>query len=426
MKQPSPAIQGTPGHAYLALRNRGFARFLTGSGLVWLGTSAQTLAIGWEVYTRTGQALSLGMVGLVQAIPMFLFTLPAGYLADVVDRRRLMIVSMLGTTLTSLLLALFSFRHGSVGLMYTILFLDSAFLRLGWPARIAIMPLLVPVEHFESAVKWRTTVMQISAVAGPALGGFIIGWSLPAAYLFSALCSTVFMLLLLTIDVPDAPRSTRGNMLAQVREGLEFVWRKKTLLGAISLDLFAVLFGGAVYLLPVFARDILDSRAVGMTPEQMLGWLRAAPAAGALLMALIMAHMPPLRRSGRVLFATVTGFGVATLAFGLSTGFWLSMAALFLTGFFDNVSMVIRATLVQLSTPNEMRGRVSAVNAIFIGSSNELGGFESGVVAQLFSPVISVVSGGLCTLLVVGGWSFLFPGLRKMRTLSEDGSHAGG
>lgn len=395
-------------------------KFLAGSSLVWLGTSAQTLAIGWEVYSRTDQALSLGMVGLVQAVPMFLFTLPAGYLADIFDRRKLMLASMLGTTLTSLALGLFSHMQGPIGLMYALLFLDSAFLRLGWPARTAIMPLLVPGEHFESAVKWRTTAMQVSAMAGPALGGFIIGWSLPAAYLFSAACSTVFMLLLLTMSLPEAPRSRRGNMIGQVKEGLEFVWKKKTVLGAISLDLFAVLFGGAVYLLPVFARDILDSGAMGMTPEQMLGWLRAAPAAGALLMAVILAHLPPLRRSGRILFTSVAGFGLATIVFGISGSFWLALAMLFLTGFFDNVSMVIRATLVQLSTPNEMRGRVSAVNAIFIGSSNELGGFESGLVAQLFSPVISVVSGGICTLLVVGGWSFLFPGLRRMRTLAHD------
>jgi len=207
-------------------------------------------------------------------------------------------------------------------------------------------------------------------------------------------------------------------MLAQVREGIAFVWRKKPLLGAISMDLFAVLFGGAVYLLPLFARDILDARTVGMSPEQMLGWLRAAPAAGALLMAVILAHMPPMRKAGRVLFASVAGFGIATVVFGLSRGFWISMTALFLTGFFDNVSMVVRATLVQIATPDEMQGRVSAVNAIFIGSSNELGGFESGLVAQAFSPVVSVVGGGLCTLLVVGSWSLLFPGLRRMGTLS--------
>ena len=407
---------------YAALRYPAFARFLSGSCLVWLGTSAQSLAIGWEVYTRTGEAFSLGIVGLVQAIPMFLLTLPAGYLADVFDRRKLMLVSMLGTSITSLMLAWFSYRRGSIDAMYVLLFLDSAFLRLGWPARSAIMPLLVPASHFESAVKWRTTLLQVSSMAGPALGGFIVGWSVPAAYLFSATCTLAFMGLLFTIEVPPATRSRRGGMFGQVREGLQFVWRKKDVLGSISLDLFAVLFGGAVYLLPIFARDILVSRPLGMTPEQTLGWLRAAPAAGAMVMAVIMAHRPPMRGAGRTLFRCVAGFGAATVVFGLSKNFWLSFIMLFMTGFFDNVSMIIRHTLVQMSTPNHMRGRVSAVNAIFIGSSNQLGGFESGLVAQLFSPVISVVSGGLCTLLVTGTWALLFPGLRHMKKLVTEES----
>ncbi len=350
-------------------------------------------------------------------MPMFLFTLPAGYLADVLDRRKLMAAAMAGTTLTSLCLALFSHMRGAVGIMYLLLFLDSSFLRLGWPARSALLPLLVPEEQFESAVRWRTTVLQVSAMAGPAIGGFVVAWSLPSAYLMSALFSTAFMLILPTVRPRPGERSRRGDMLGHVREGLEFVFRKKVLLGSISLDLFAVLFGGAVYLLPVFARDILETGTMGMSPEQTLGWLRAAPAAGALLMALVMAHMPPLRRSGRTMLLCVAGFGAATVVFGLSRSFWLSLAMLFLTGLFDNVSMVVRHTLVQLATPNEMRGRVSAVNAVFIGSSNQLGGFESGTVAQLFSPVVSVVSGGLGTLAVVAAWSMLFPDLRRLRSL---------
>jgi MFS family permease len=272
---------------------------------------------------------------------------------------------------------------------------------------------LVPRDIFENAVKWRTSAFHVSAMIGPALGGFIIAWSLPAAYLFSAACTAVFMLILSRLSIPPAPRAKPGNMLRQLGEGLHFVWRQKLVLGAISLDLFAVLFGGAVYLLPIFATDIL---AVG---EQGLGWLRAAPAIGAFCMALYLAHAPPMRHAGRTLFLCIAGFGVATILFGLSESFLLSMAMLFLTGGFDNVSMVVRGTLIQLATPNEMRGRVAAVNGIFIGSSNELGGFESGLVAQWFNPVISVVSGGVGTLLVVAAWTGLFPSLRRLHSFGE-------
>lgn len=396
-----------------------FRRYLGGSLLVNLGTAAQGLAIGWEVYQRTGQALSLGLVGLVQAMPMFLFTLPAGYLADVFDRRKLMMASLLGAALTSLGLAWFSHRRGAIPWMYVLLFLDASFLRLGSPARTALLPELIPRDLFENAVKWRTSLFQISGMVGPALGGFLIAWSLPSAYLFCALGSLAFVALLATLKVPPGPRGEQGNMLRQVAEGIRFVWRNKLLLGAISLDLFAVLLGGAVYLLPVFARDILELGPTGLTPEKALGWLRAAPAAGALVMALIMAHRPPMRRAGQTLFGAVAGFGLATIAFGLSKHFWFSWGMLFLTGVCDNVSVVVRHTLVQLGTPNEMRGRVSAVNAVFIGSSNELGGFESGLVAQWFGPVVSVVSGGIGTLLVVAVWMLRFPGLLKFRSFAE-------
>lgn len=404
---------------YSALRVPLFRRFLIATCLVRMGTAAQGLAIGWEVYERTDQALSLGLVGLVQAVPMLLFTLPAGYLADVFDRRKLMMLSLAGATLSSLALAVFSWYQAPVGWLYLLLFVDSTFLRLGWPARSAIMPLLVPEETFENAVKWRTSLMQITGIGGPAIGGFVIAVNIQAAYVLSALSSTAFVLFLATVRLPEAPRSQRGNMLGQVAEGLRFVWQRKLLLGAISLDLFAVLLGGAVYLMPIFARDIIDLGPVGLAPEEALGWLRAAPAAGACVMALLMAHLPPISKAGKILLGSVAGFGVATIVFGFSQNFWLSMLALALTGAFDNVSMVVRHVVTQMSTPNEMRGRVSAVNAVFIGSSNELGGFESGLVAQLFTPLISVVSGGIGTLVVVASWSGLFPRLRKLGSLSS-------
>jgi MFS family permease len=391
-----------------------------------VGISAQSLAIGWEMYVRTDEALALGLLGLTQALPMILFTLPAGYLADVLDRRKVMILGLVGTTLTSLALAAFSFLEGPIALMYALLFLDATFLRLTGPARLAILPQLLPRELFESGVKWRTTLSHLSSVVGPALGGVIITFSLPAAYLFSALTTLGFIGLLLVIDMPESPRNAPGRMFAQVAEGLRFVWRRKIVLGAVSLDLFAVLLGGAVYLLPIFARDILRGGPFGMSAEQALGWLRAAPAAGSIAMALILAHRPPMRSVGRALFGSVAAFGAATIVFGVSRSFWLSWGMLFLTGFFDNVSVVVRHTLVQLATPNEMRGRVSAVNSMFIGSSNQLGGFESGVVAHVFGPVWSVVSGGIGTLVVVLAWMRLFPGLRRFRTFAELGKDEDG
>lgn len=404
---------------YSALRVGLFRNYLIASSLVSMGTAAQGLAIGWEVYDRTGEALSLGLVGLVQAIPMLLFTLPAGYLADVYDRRKLMMLSLAGATLTSLGLAAFSYHELSVNWMYGLLFLDATMLRMGGPARSAIMPLLVPEEEFENAVKWRTSLQQITGIGGPALGGFIIAYNIQAAYVLSAVSSLAFIVFLFGMQLPTAARSARGQMIEQVAEGLRFVWNKKILLGASSLDLFAVLLGGAVYLLPIFAREIVDLAPVGLEPEEALGWLRAAPAAGACVMALLMAHLPPMQKAGRTLLLCVAGFGAATIVFGLSQNFWLSMAMLALTGAFDNVSMVVRHVVSQMSTPNHMRGRVSAVNSIFIGSSNEIGGFESGLVAQLYNPVVSVVSGGIGTLVVVLAWSGLFPSLRTLGSLAE-------
>ena len=404
---------------YSALRIGLFRNYLIASSLVSMGTAAQGLAIGWEVYDRTGEALSLGLAGLVQAIPMLLFTLPAGYLADVYDRRKLMMLSLAGATLTSLGLAAFSYHELSVNWMYGLLFLDATMLRMGGPARSAIMPLLVPEEEFENAVKWRTSLQQITGIGGPALGGFIIAYKIQAAYVLSAVSSLAFIVFLFGMQLPAAARSARGQMIEQVAEGLRFVWNKKILLGASSLDLFAVLLGGAVYLLPIFAREIVDLAPVGLEPEEALGWLRAAPAAGACVMALLMAHLPPMQKAGRTLLLCVAGFGAATIVFGLSQNFWLSMAMLALTGAFDNVSMVVRHVVSQMSTPNHMRGRVSAVNSIFIGSSNEIGGFESGLVAQLYNPVVSVVSGGIGTLVVVLAWSGLFPSLRTLGSLAE-------
>ena len=406
---------------YAPFRVGAFRNYLVAALLVSVGTAGQTLAIGWEVYQRTDEPISLAFVAMVEALPLLLLTLPAGVLADRVDRRKIMVVGMAGTTVTSVLLGMLSWANAPVGWMYATLFLDGCFLRAAWPARIALMPMLVPRELFEASTKWRTSSMQVAGLVGPAVGGFVVAWSLPAAYFLAAGSTGVMIAVVVSLRVdsrpPAGPRGKRGlgGVVEDLKEGMSFVYGHKSVLGAISLDLFAVLFGGAVYLLPIYATDILEVGATG------LGWLRAAPAAGALVTALTLAYLPPMRRAGMAMLASVAGFGMATVVFGLSTSFWLSMAMLALTGVFDNVSVVVRHTLVQLATPEAMRGRVSAVNAVFIGSSNQLGGVESGLVAQAVSPVFSVVSGGVATVAVVLAWAGLFPGLRRLGTLSDAG-----
>lgn len=403
---------------YEAFRFPGFCRFVAGGLLIHIGVAAQSVAIGWEMYKRTHSSLALGLVGLAQALPMILLTLPAGYLADVYDRRRIMSIGLFGTTLTSLALAVFSLRQGSVPIMYVLLVLDAAFHRIAGPSSTALFPQLVPEKALENAIKWRTSFFHIASVIGPAIGGFLVSLWLPSAYLFSAATTMLFLLFLRTLSIRKEARAEPGRMASHVLEGIRFVWQQKVLLGAISMDLFAVLLGGAVYLLPIFASDILRSCPFGMSPEQALGWLRSAPALGAVVMAALLTYRPPIRRAGRAMFLAVAAYGLATIGFGLSRYFWLSCGMLFLTGFFDNISVVIRHTLVQLRTPNPMRGRVSAVNSLFIGSSNELGGFEAGLVARAFGPVVSVVSGGLGTLLVVAGWARVFPELLRFGRLN--------
>jgi len=399
---------------YAAFRVPQLWQYMLGNMLLFMGMGAQGLAIGWEVYQRTGQAFALGLVGGVQAIPMILLSLPAGYLADRFDRKALCVVCLCGVAACSLGLAWLSACHGPIGWMYLLLLLDATMATLGRPARAAIFPMLTPPDVFENAMKWRTSLDQISAVGGPAVGALILVWSLPGVYIANAACALLVIGLLLAMRIQTGP-STAGSMsLATVLGGLHFVRGREVLLATMSLDLFAVLLGGATYLLPLYAKDILHVGAAG------LGWLRAAPAVGAFVMAILLAHLPPMKRAGRAMLLAVFGFGVATIVFGLSHHFWLSWAMLCLTGALDNVSVVVRHTLVQLLTPDHMRGRVSAVNAIFIGSSNEIGGFESGTVARFFTPTISVVAGGIGTLVIVLLWAGLFPNLRRYGALSEE------
>jgi MFS family permease len=296
---------------------------------------------------------------------------------------------------------------------YLIILLNACALTFARPARSALLPGLVPKEIFTNAATWNATFFELASVAGPAIGGLIIArFSVVAAMILSAACTAVCLWLTALLPDPHVPRKPEPLNIGTLVAGVRFVWRTKILLAIMTLDLFAVLLGGAVYLLPAFA----ERMGVGASG---FGCLRAAPSVGAITMAMLIAHLPPMKRAGRSLLLAVLGFGAATIVFGFSHSFWLSLAMLFLTGAFDNISVVVRHTLVQLLTPDNMRGRVSAVNQVFIGSSNELGGMESGYVAQAFGPVFSVVAGGIGAMIVTVLVALKWPQIRKFGSLQS-------
>lgn len=417
MNTPPQAGQHPPlrHDPYAAFRIDAYRKYVIGWLFAAIGTQIQGVAIGWEMYQRTGEALSLGLVGLMQAVPTMVLALPAGFIADRYNRLHLVTLSMAGMTLASLGLAALSYYEGPTELMYLLLFLDASFVMFGRPARVALLPQIVPRETFANAVTWNSSLFQITSVAGPAIGGFILLWNIPAAYVICATSSLLFIIWLQRLKFRHIPpEKTEPASWQTVMAGISFIRQKRILLIIISLDLFAVLLGGAVYLLPIFAEDILHVDARGF------GWLNAAPAVGSFCMAILLAHLPPMKRAGRNLLLAVGGFGLATIAFGLSDSFWLSMLMLFLTGALDNISMVIRHTLLQMLTPDRMRGRVSAVSSVFIGASNELGGLESGLVAHWFGPVFSVVSGGIGTIVVVISMAVISPVLRSLGSIKGD------
>jgi MFS family permease len=390
-----------------------YRRFVVSWLLVLVGTQMQSVALQWSIYQKTGEALSLGLIGLVQVVPVLVFLLPAGHWADVHDRRRVIALGMAGTTLTSLGLAAATLLSAPVWAIYVLLFLDASFLAMARPARSAILPRLVPPHVLANAIAWNSSLFQIALVTGPALGGLIVALWLPAAFFISAAGSTVFGILVLGVRTPPVEPNRDPMSIERLLGGASFVFKQRLILAAITLDMFAVLLGGAEYLLPIYAKEILH------VDEWGFGLLRAAPAVGSLASALVLAHRPPMLNAGRNLLFAVAVFGLATIGFGLSTSFALSLLLLVIIGVSDNVSVVVRHTLVQLATPDAMRGRVSAVNGVFISMSNELGGFESGLVAQWWGPVRSVVSGGVGTLLVVLGTAWWSPQLRRLRRLEE-------
>ena len=412
LPEPAPAHHDP----YAALRVRDFRLFVVGNLIATLGVQMQTVAVGWELYERTSSPLALGGVGLVQVLPVIALTLPAGHVADRIERRRVLMASLALLALASLGLAAASAMRAPVFWYYACLLVAGIARSFQGPAKEALAPQLVPRALYANSSTWRSSSWQLASVVGPAIGGAVIALTKGAttAYVLDATAALVFLLLVRAIRRPHFTPAAGSATLESLVAGVKFVARAKVLLAAITLDLFAVLLGGATTLLPVFARDILHVGPTG------LGWLLAAPSVGALLTALTLAHRPPMRRAGRALVFAVAGFGAATVVFGLSHSFWLSLAALFLTGAFDNVSVVVRSTLLQLLTPDEMRGRVGAVNSLFIGGSNELGGFESGAVAQLVGPVASVVLGGIGTILVVFTVARVWPEIARLGELSEE------
>ncbi|MFO0876682.1 MAG: MFS transporter [Gemmataceae bacterium] len=397
---------------YAALRHPGYRCLLGGGVIASLGLEIQAVAVAWELYDRTDSAWYLALAGLAQFLPVLLFALPAGQIADHLSRKRLFQLAQLGSAFISLTLAWLSWSQGPVHVILLCLFLSGTTRAFSAPARTALLPQVVPGEALTNAVTWNSTGWQVANISGPALGGFLLAAAPPwLAYLVTASCSLVCVLLLTPIVPLIEQRVNTTRSLAALLAGVRFVLNNPLLLGAISLDLFAVLLGGATALLPIYARDILQVGPTG------LGWLRAAPALGAVIMALTMAHRPPLQRPGLAMLLAVAGFGLATVVFGLSTSFPLSLAMLGLLGALDNISVVVRGTLMQVLTPDEMRGRVAAVNTVFISSSNELGQFESGVTAAWWGPVTAVVVGGVGTMVVVGVVLTACPRLLKLSPL---------
>ena len=439
-----------PHDPYAAFRFGDFSLFTIGNLLSITGRLMLAVAVEWEIYARTHSATALGLVGLAIAVPVVTLSLPAGHLADRFSRKHIILTAQIFSALISLALALVSWKHlaipliaplregnrvlaavagvferhhplyhfddASVPLIYLLLFIGASARTFSWAARSSFFPTLVPRDAFANAVTWNSSVFQIGSVVGPALSGLSVAYvGFPFVYLLDALCSFAFFLLVFPIRRSKQVRDhSEANTWKSLIAGLQFVFGRKVILATITLDLFAVLLGGATALMPIFADQILHVGPVG------LGWMRAMPAIGAFATALAVPHLPPMNHAGKILLWCVSGFGIATILFGLSNVFWLSLGLLCLIGAFDSVSVIIRGSIVQLVTPDEMRGRVSSVNNIFIGTSNEFGALESGLTAALFGPVISVVAGGIGTILVVLGVALRWPETRKIGALDKN------
>ena len=419
---PQPPLRGIEAFAY-----RDFRRYQLARGVAILGAEAQSVAVAWQVYSITHRALDLGYTGLALFLPGLFFLLPAGHVADRFDRRQIILVCYCLQILctTALLLLARSDVH-QIYPIYAVLLLIGTGRAFSGPASSALIPHLVPEAHFVNAVTWGSAIFQFANVTGPALGGLL--FTLPLlrwmpgtrmegggiVYVFTLVTLGWFLVLVASLNVRPGRMEYRDISLKVILAGFQYVRRAPMLLGSLSLDLFVVLLGGAVALMPIFAHDILHQGPRG------LGMLRAAPAIGALAMSIALARFPQRRHAGRRLFVSVAVFGVATVIFGLSRTLWLSLAALAVAGAADMISVIIRGSLLQLATPPEMRGRVSAVSWLFVGASNELGGFESGETAYWWGTVRAVVIGGIGSLVVTGLGAVLFPALRRADALSSE------
>jgi MFS family permease len=419
-----------PARGMEAFASRDFTRYQLARVMVILGAEAQSVAVAWQVYSITHRALDLGFTGLALFLPGLLFLLPAGHIADRFDRRQIILVcyGLQVVATAGLLLFTRAGLHGAHGVypIYGVLFFMGTARAFSGPASSALIPHLVPEADFVNAVTWGGAIWQFSNITGPAVGGLL--FTLPLThwvpdtqlqgagivYVFTLASLGWFLVLVTSLHVRPGRMEHRAASLKVVMAGFHYLRRSPMLLGASSLDLFVVMLGGATALMPIFAQDILHQGPKG------LGMLRAAPAAGALTMSLLMARFPFRRRAGLRLFVCVAIYGAATVVFGISRNLWLSLGALALAGAADTISVIIRGSLLQLATPPQMRGRVSAVNSLFIGASNELGEFESGLTAQWWGAVRATIVGGVGALAVAGLWTVMFPGLRRADELSAD------
>ncbi|GGA50551.1 MFS transporter [Dyella nitratireducens] len=404
--------KSAPGSADSLLNHRAYLAFWCARTASSFGFQMLSVAVGWQIYAITGRAFDLGLIGLVQFFPSVLLALPAGHLADQFDRRRIVLMGQIVEWIAIVLLATLTLLHAinEVGILLLIFIISTA-KAFESPSMQSMVPALVPPALLPRAMAVNGSAMQAAMIMGPALGGLLYVAGPGVVYAVAAVLYLVSTVMVSQLRYEQAPPKREPATLKTLFAGVHFIRERKDILGVISLDLFAVLLGGATALLPIFAKDILHTGPWG------LGLLRAAPAVGALLMSFWLARHSMERNVGKIMFVSVAGFGVATLVFALSKLLWLSLLALFALGAFDMVSMVIRGSLVQLDTPDAMRGRVSAVNAIFINTSNQLGEFESGMLAAWLGAVGSAVVGGIGTLVVVGLWMMLFPTLRRRQRL---------
>ena len=410
-----PSMKEKSHDPFAVLRLKEYKFYLANRFLLTMGITMQSVIVGWQVYDITKDVFALGMIGLSEAIPFIVISIFSGHIADTFNRKKIILwFTFLFILVTGALLYLstdassFIQRYGTLPIFSMIVLVGviRGFLSAAFPS---ILSQIVPRELYGNAATWNSTVWHGASILGPSVAGLLIAVGYTTAYTVDiTFISLSFLAFLFIASKPVPPREKSETLYESLTSGIKFVFKNQVVLGALSLDLFAVLFGGAVALLPAFAEEVLHAGAVE------LGFLRAAPAIGAVVMAFIIAYKPPTKNAGRNLFLSVGAFGISTILFGLSENIWMAFFFLFLTGAFDNVSVVIRHTVLQLATPDNMRGRVSAVNGIFIGSSNEIGAFESGATARAFGLKPSIIVGGILTVLVVAVTARLAPKLRQL------------